>query len=800
MTAPDFRQQEWTGSDWLHSSLDEAPAAKEPGGGPEPVTNGHSQQPLHLPLAAPPVFDYQHAVKFLDTVFRDVNSGRLSLCCLPQQAPMRYESFQSLPSGAQWAAEEDKSEPQGVFFRVTFLPAKKVDARGKANDAHALAFFWADLDYRGPAHKSDTLPPDADSALELIAELPRPSLLVHSGHGLYPIWRFAQPVYLTTDEYKAEAKARSRGWQAVIKGAAARRGWSYTAVGDLARVLRLPGSVNRKLDPITHQPLPPVLCRVIEPSGEVITWDSVEEILTEIEERHPQYFARLEVPVTPEGEPISDGSGETTFYGRGALNGELEKLSAAPQGDRNNQLNHSAFRVFQLDGHVNFAEAYSALFAKGEEIGLGPAEIRATLRSAMDAGQRHPRAVELQGSNGNPKVREMSMEEIYASAGTFESDPAFESGPEAEEEDQPRRRLVLTCASDIKPRRVQWLWEGRIALGTLALVAGREGSGKSTVCYDLAARITRGTLPGEYLGQPKSVLVCATEDSWSQTIVPRLIAANADLAQVFRVEVRTDDTHAVLQLPRDISAVKQAAHETNAALLLLDPLISRLSVDLDSHKDADVRLSLERLVAAADEVNLAVIGLIHHNKSGSTDPLQLVMASKAFTAVARSVHTVLLDPDDETGQRRLFGTPKNNLGRTNLPTLGFTVETFIVPTEVGDAETGRIMWGEESATSIAEAMYRASKSSDERSATTEAAGWLLDYLDECGGVAASVDIRKAGLEVGHSYDSLKKARRRIGAPYEQRGFPRVTYWLHPFGAQSERQSEQDPRGDSLVRK
>lgn len=124
-------------------------------------------------------------------------------------------------------------------------------------------------------------------------------------------------------------------------------------------------------------------CRVIELSGEVITWDSVEEILTEIEERHPEYFAQLEVPVTPEGEPISDGSGETTFCGTGALNGELEKLSAAPQGDRNNQLNHSAFRVFQLDGHVNFVEADSTLFAKGAEIGLGPAEIRATLRSAI---------------------------------------------------------------------------------------------------------------------------------------------------------------------------------------------------------------------------------------------------------------------------------------------------------------------------------------------------------------------------------------------------------------------------------
>ena len=51
------------------------------------------------------------------------------------------------------------------------------------------------------------------------------------------------------------------------------------------------------------------------------------------------------------------------------------------------------------------------------------------------------------------------------------------------------------------------------------------------------------------------------------------------------------------------------------------------------------------------------------------------MASKAFTAVARSVHTVMTDPDDDTGRRRLFGTPKNNLGRNDLPTLSFVIES-----------------------------------------------------------------------------------------------------------------------------
>ena len=369
--------------------------------------------------------------------------------------------------------------------------------------------------------------------------------------------------------------------------------------------------------------------------------------------------------------------------------------------------------------------------------------------------------------------------------------PDSEPGTESPAESEEHRRLVLTPAAAIKPRRVRWLWQGRLALGTLALLAGREGLGKSTLGYWLAAQITRGTLPCECWGQPMAVLVCATEDSWEHTIVPRLIAADADLDRVYRVEVEANSVHVGLSLPRDLPAVRHAANETQAALLLLDPLMSRLDDRLDTHRDGQVRLALEPLVAAADQAGMTVLGLIHHNKSDSTDPLQLVMASKAFTAVARSVHTVVPDPDDETGNRRLFGTPKNNLGRSDLPTLGFTIDSFSVPTDGDDlALTARLVWGAESPSSIAEAMRRAAESPDQKSATAEAAEWLEDYLTSCGGVASLGDIKRGGAAAGHSYDSLKRAKRRIAAGHENTGFPRRSYWLHPSESTPFRQSEQ----------
>jgi AAA domain len=160
------------------------------------------------------------------------------------------------------------------------------------------------------------------------------------------------------------------------------------------------------------------------------------------------------------------------------------------------------------------------------------------------------------------------------------------------------RTLRLTRASDVPVRPVQWLWDDRVPVGALTLLGGREGIGKSTVACTLVAAVTRGLLPGAHFGEPKAVLIVATEDSWEHTIVPRLMAAGADLDRVYRVEVETaEGVASTLSLPRDLHGVEEAIKDHDVALMLLDPFLSRLASTLDTHKDADVRLALEPLVA-----------------------------------------------------------------------------------------------------------------------------------------------------------------------------------------------------------
>jgi hypothetical protein len=345
-----------------------------------------------------------------------------------------------------------------------------------------------------------------------------------------------------------------------------------------------------------------------------------------------------------------------------------------------------------------------------------------------------------------------------------------------------QRSVTLTFACDIKPRPVRWLWKDRAPLGTFGLIAGREGIGKTTCAYAIAADITQGRLSGVYHGEPRTVIVAATEDSWEHTIVPRLLAADADLTRVARVDVTTSDgIKSELSLPRDIDAVAAVCKNHGVALVLLDPMISRLESKLDTHKDADVRRALEPLAHLADTTGAVVLGIIHVNKGASRDPLNMVMGSRAFTAVARFVWFVAEDPENEFG--RVLGQSKNNLGRSDLPSLTFEiVDSVVGRTADGDIHTGKLTWTGETERSIRDVVEQAHRgNSNDRTSVDDASEWLHEYLTKHRGQAESALLKSEAKDEGHTESTLKRARQKLGVISESEpgSYPRKTWWLLP---------------------
>lgn len=159
-----------------------------------------------------------------------------------------------LDDAAEYAARLDAGRPEGVYARVTTMRAPPVAGRrGGADDTRALPALWGDIDVAGPGHVESNLPPGQDEAYAIVgaAGLPDPTLWIASGGGYYPIWSLDAPCVVGDDDRRAAALADladlAAGWQRALGLSAARLGWRYgTGVGDLARVLRLPGSTNRK--------------------------------------------------------------------------------------------------------------------------------------------------------------------------------------------------------------------------------------------------------------------------------------------------------------------------------------------------------------------------------------------------------------------------------------------------------------------------------------------------------------------------------------------------------------------------
>ncbi len=343
-----------------------------------------------------------------------------------------------------------------------------------------------------------------------------------------------------------------------------------------------------------------------------------------------------------------------------------------------------------------------------------------------------------------------------------------------QEECVPELRVVPV--SQIKIKATEWLWHHRIPLGALTLLPGREGTGKSTAGAWLAAQVTQGMLPGVYEGIPKGVFYAAREDDWERTIAPRIIAAGADISKVYRIEVTVSGSVIELTLPEHIDLLRDGIRKHDVALLFIDPLMSVISSKLDTHKDRETRLALEPLAAAAMDTDSAVVGLTHFSKSLTTDALNLVMASKAFTAVPRAVIGMARDDEAEEDNVVVLSQIKSNLGPLEVPSLKFTFRQVTVETEDGrGAHVGRLVELGESERSVDE-ILAGRGDEDDQETWNGAAWWLYDYVSQAGAEIGARDALAKGKAAGHSKDSIKRASQKLKLTKRRDGFQGPWIW------------------------
>lgn len=348
------------------------------------------------------------------------------------------------------------------------------------------------------------------------------------------------------------------------------------------------------------------------------------------------------------------------------------------------------------------------------------------------------------------------------------------------------RTVVMRRATDITDDVPTWAWRygdrGRIALGTVALFAGRPGAGKSTSARWLAAQATTGTLSGCWEGQPVGVAYLAREESVNYIVKPSMRAHGTDLSRVYFPEVEIADSAEIRCAPvgiADMAAFTDACRSLGVHLVVVDPLMSTISAKTDVNRNNEVRAHLDPWRQLAEDIDGVVIGVAHLNKSGNGDIVAGINGSSAFGEVARAVFGFAKDPEAEDGER-VMSQEKNSLGDETLA-LSYRIDSAEVQTDSGrTAEVGRFVILGESDRSVGDVLRDAGRGAEiadgpERSAAKE---WLAAYLGA--GVHDSADAKRDGKAAGFSERTLQRARQDLGVVIRPDG--RKSSWSLPTTA------------------
>ncbi len=329
--------------------------------------------------------------------------------------------------------------------------------------------------------------------------------------------------------------------------------------------------------------------------------------------------------------------------------------------------------------------------------------------------------------------------------------------------------VILRKADAFEVEPIKWLMRGWLAKGKIHILAGATGTGKTNIAMAMAATVSTGSSwPDGTLAEQGDVVIWSGEDDPTDTLVPRLMAAGANLKRIHIItgamedgddRSRPFDPATDMELLHDQIAVMHPA----PSLLIVDPIVS--AVAGDSHKNGEVRRALQPMVDLAMVRRIAVLGITHFSKStAGRDPVERVTGSLAFGALARIV-LAAAKLGKEQGGGHILARGKSNIGNDEG---GFKYDLDIVEVLPG-VETTRVLWGEPVNGTAREILGQAEAVEDpeDRSAWQEARDWLEDTLAD--GPMKASDVMKAARADGITDKCLRVAREKMGIkPYKEK--------------------------------
>lgn len=324
-------------------------------------------------------------------------------------------------------------------------------------------------------------------------------------------------------------------------------------------------------------------------------------------------------------------NGRASTYALAALRGEVERVRAAQEGERNDTLNRAAFSLGQLvaDGQLDADEVADELTEAAEEAGLMARETRATIRSGLRGGARNPRAPL---SGAGPALGSV------AAPMTPEGDWAARLARLGGETVSPLERLrgAVVTTKDLDDMAEPEPLVGKVLYrDSLAWLFGAPGSYKSFIALDIAGSV--GT------GEPWQA-----EGRTTQGAVLYVVAEGVS---GLRVRVRAWEAasgramEGVAFLPMAVQASNASvwdalialAVEYHAVLIVLDTQ-ARMSTGLEENSATEMGRFVERLEELRAATGACVL-TIHHTGRGGDHLRGSIALDGAATTIIKVTRT-----------------------------------------------------------------------------------------------------------------------------------------------------------------
>jgi RecA-family ATPase len=326
-------------------------------------------------------------------------------------------------------------------------------------------------------------------------------------------------------------------------------------------------------------------------------------------------------------------------------------------------------------------------------------------------------------------------------------------------------KITSINAATVKPAPQHWLWQDRIPAGAITWGVGKPGNAKSLWATDLAARVSSGMdFPDGAKNEngPKKVLMYCGEDDIKRTVIPRLMAAGANLANIELLDNQSFEVYdreytridrREIDLSQDCPMLNHiVAKYPDVSLLIIDPTTGVYGSKNTNH-DKDMRPVMNQLRDVCEKRNLTLVGVTHTNKRGDAAAIDQIQGASSIAGACRAAWLFTRDPESDDEHAHMMTCIKSNLSDKHDGLKLLTVARE-VNSEVG--KHPMIVWGDGTKMQADDANQAIKEKRETKGGKREVVRLAITAM-LADGPKLSMDVYAALEKQGHSSDTAKRA-------------------------------------------